>query len=206
FLDISIAMGKEIDLSETEKLYDFVYFAAGLDKAGDDALKSFALAQKKYPAITLHFVGGCDPAFKKELDHIIETNGLRENVTFAGRLPTLDDVITEIRKAKYALLPLKMDFVPNTIREAMSNGLPVITTVTEGGTTELNRESETGLLSAQGDYGAMAANIDRLLAEPELPETLKGNAAKLEAQQTNNYEMMLKWTEAYKRIKRDVNE
>lgn len=203
FLDISIAMGKDIDLSETEKLYDFVYFAAGLDKAGDDALKSFALAHKKYPAITLHFVGGCDPAFKKELDHIIETNGLQENVTFAGRLPTLDDVITEIRKAKYALLPLKMDFVPNTIREAMSNGLPVVTTITEGGTTELNREGETVLLSAQGDYEAMAANIDRLLTEQGLADRLKTNAARLEAQQTNNHEMMLRWTEAYRRIKRD---
>ncbi|QFG53741.1 glycosyltransferase [Chryseobacterium sp.] len=203
FLSISIAMGKDIDLSETEKRYDFVYFAAGISKAGDDALKAFAIAQKKHPQISLHFVGGYDESFRNELDKIIEAHGLQENVTFAGRLPTLDDVILEIRKARYALLPLKMDFVPNTIREAMSNGLPVITTITEGGTTELNSEGETVLLSAQGDYGAMAVNIDRLLTEEGLADRLKTNAAKLEARQTNNYEMMLRWTEAYKRIKRD---
>ena len=203
FLDISIAMGKDIDLSETEKRYDFVYFSVNINKAGDDALKAFALVQKNHPKITLNVVGGYDEAFRKELDDIIAANGLQENVTFAGRLPTLDHVITEIRKAKYALLPLKMDFVPNTIREAMSNGLPVVTTITEGGTTELNRDSETVLLSAQGDYQGMAANIDRLLKEPGLAEKLQTNAAKLESQQTNNYEMMLRWTEAYKRIKRE---
>ena len=204
FLDISTAMGKDIDLSETEKRYDFVYFAVGISKAGDDALKAFALAQKKHPQITLHFVGGYDEAFCRELDGIIEANDLQENVTFAGRLPTVDDVITEIRKARFALLPLKMDFLPNTIREAISNGLPVVTTITEGGTTLLNSEHETVLLSAQGDFEAMAANIDRLLTEPSLAEKLKTSASsKLDSLQTNNYEMMLRWTEAYKRIKRD---
>lgn len=203
FLDISIAMGNEINLTEDVKVYDFVYFAAGINenKAGDVALKSFAIAHQLHPEITLNIIGKIDEDFRKILDEIISKNRLENAVFIEGKLPTHNDVISQIRKSKYALLPLKYDFVPNTIREAMSNGLPVVTTITENGTTKLNEKRESVLLSKPDDHNAIAKNMIKLIENPSLAETLKKNAAISEKERINNYEMMLKWTDVYKKIK-----
>ena len=202
FLDISIAMGNEINLTEDVKVYDFVYFAAGINenKAGDVALKSFAIAHQLHPEITLNIIGKIDEDFRKILDEIISKNRLENAVFIEGKLPTHNDVISQIRKSKYALLPLKYDFVPNTIREAMSNGLPVVTTITENGTTKLNEKRESVLLSKPDDHNAIAKNMIKLIENPSLAETLKKNAAISEKERINNYEMMLKWTDAYNKI------
>ena len=202
-LDISLAMGNEINLSEDVKVYDFVYFAAGINenKAGDVALKSFAIAHQLHPEITLNIIGKIDEDFRKILDEIISKNRLENAVFIEGKLPTHNDVISQIRKSKYALLPLKYDFVPNTIREAMCNGLPVVTTITENGTTKLNEKRESVLLSKPDDHNAIAKNMIKLIENPSLAETLKKNAAITEQERTNNYDMMLKWADVYKKIK-----
>ena len=203
FLDISIAMGNEINLTEDVKVYDFVYFAAGINenKAGDVALKSFAIAHQLHPEITLNIIGKIDEGFRKILDEIISKNRLENAVFIEGKLPTHNDVISQIRKSKYALLPLKYDFVPNTIREAMSNGLPVVTTITENGTTKLNEKRESVLLSKPDDHNAIAKNMIKLIENPSLAETLRKNAAISEEERINNYDMMLKWADLYKKIK-----
>jgi glycosyltransferase involved in cell wall biosynthesis len=203
FLDISIAMGNEINLTEEVKVYDFVYFAAGINenKAGDVALKSFAIAHQLHPEITLNIIGKIDEDFRKILDEIISKNRLENAVFIEGKLPTHNDVISQIRKSKYALLPLKYDFVPNTIREAMCNGLPVVTTITENGTTKLNEKRESVLLSKPDDHNAIAKNMIKLIENPSLAETLRKNAVITEQERTNNYDMMLKWADVYKKIK-----
>lgn len=203
FLDISIAMGNEINLTEDVKDYDFVYFAAGINenKAGDVALKSFAIAHQLHPEITLNIIGKIDEGFRKILDEIISKNRLENAVFIEGKLPTHNDVISQIRKSKYALLPLKFDFVPNTIREAMCNGLPVVTTITENGTTKLNEKRESVLLSKPDDHNAIAKNMIKLIENPTLAETLRKNAAISEEERINNYDMMLKWADVYKKIK-----
>lgn len=202
FLDISIAMGNEINLTEEVKVYDFVYFAAGINenKAGDVALKSFAIAHQLHPEITLNIIGKIDEDFRKILDEIISKNRLENAVFIEGKLPTHNDVISQIRKSKYALLPLKYDFVPNTIREAMCNGLPVVTTITENGTTKLNEKRESVLLSKPDDHNAIAKNMIKLIENPSLAETLRKNAVITEQERTNNYDMMLKWADAYNKI------
>jgi len=131
---------------------------------------------------------------------MIEKFGIENFVSFEGRLATHADVISQIRKSKYALLPLKMDFVPNTIREAMCNSLPVVTTITVNGTTTLNKERQSVLLSDQGDNNAMAKNMIMLLENKTLAETLKLNAVITETEQNNNSDMMLQWADVYKKI------
>ena len=113
-----------------DKLYDFVYFAADISKAVDYAIEGFAIAKKSFPNITLHVVGGYSDSYMQTLRDKMQELGLGQEVDFTGKLLTHDDVLAEIRKAKFALLPLKVDLIAGTIREAMSNGLPVVTTVT----------------------------------------------------------------------------
>lgn len=201
FLDITLAMAQKIDLEQTEKQYDFVYFAASISKAGEEALEAFILAHKKNPSITLDIVGGYNESFKEKLEARIKECGIESVITFEGRLPSHDDVIHQIRKARFALLPLKMDLIPNTLHEAMANGLPVVTTITEG-TPSLNEKRQCVLLSKQDDFQAMADNMIALLEDEHLGNELRQNAAAYEDERISNRSIIEKWVEAYKNIVR----
>jgi glycosyltransferase involved in cell wall biosynthesis len=61
--------------------------------------------------------------------------------------------------------------------EAMKLGLPVIG-ADRGGTPELVRDRETGLLYPHGDPSALAERIDRLYRDRELRERLGSDARK----------------------------
>jgi len=196
FVDTSLAMGNKIDLSPRNTEFDFVYLSVDISKAGLEAIEAFAIAQKKNPSITLDIVGGYDDAFKKTLDAKIEEYHLADAVKFEGKLPSHDDVIKQIRKAKYALLPLKFDFVPNTLREMMANGLPVVTTITDG-TPDLNERRESVLLSPQDDFQAMADNMIRLLDDEELKTRLTQNAALTESEYLSNAHVVEKYCKTY---------
>ena len=133
------------------------------------------------------------------MDKLIEELGITGAVTFEGRLPTHDDVIKQIRKARFALLPLSVSIVPNTLHEAMANGLPLITTVTSG-TPNLNKKRQSVLISEKGDYKDIAKNMLLLLSDSQLAETLRVNAAQTETERSNNTDIIRHWVNAYSAI------
>ena len=196
FLDTSLAVGETVDFGTTPKSYDFVYFAADISKAADWAIEAFAEALKMKPGITLDIVGGYSVQFKALLDNRIEELGIKENVTFEGKLPTHNDVLRQIRKARFALLPLKIDLVSGTIREAMACGLPVITTITPG-TPNLNKKRECVLLSESGDHKAMANNMLKLLCDEDYAQLLRENAGITTSERISNKEVIIHWKESY---------
>lgn len=198
-LNLGLALQDHIVKDETEKEYDFVYFASNLNKAADMALEAFGRAYKQRPDITLDIVGGCEVSFKRVLGEIIHRYGMEKAVRFEGRLATHDDVLVQIRKSRFALLPLKIDLTSGTIREAMSNGLPVLTTDTgELGTQKLNIDIQCALISKVGNHQALADNMLRLLDDAELAETLRTNAYKKRAAVRSNEETLRRYVEAYK--------
>lgn len=196
-LDITLAMGNKINLDKCHKDFDFVYFANDISKAGLEAIESFVLARKQKPGITMDIVGSYSEDFKKKLDDKLLEYHANNAVTFEGRLPSHDDVIKQIRKSRFALIPLKIDIVPNTLREAMANGLPVVTTITDG-TPSLNEKRESVLLSAQGDFQAMADNMLRLMDDDELQNRLRNNAAITDGEYLSNRIVIEDYCKAYR--------
>lgn len=198
-------VGMNLAVRETAKcraesfLYDFVYFAANISKAADLAIEAFAIVQKQYPNTTLDIVGGYTPDYKKELEYRIEELGIKRNVFFEGSLPTHEDVINQIRKARFALLPLKTDIVSSTIREALSNGIPVVTTITPG-TPKLNENRLCVLLSETGNHQGLAQNMIKLLTDSSLASDLSTNGLLFSNERDSNYQMMLEIVEVYKSI------
>ena len=100
---------------------------------------------------------------------------MENNIFITGRLPTREDVIKGIQSSRYALLPLKIDIMSSTIREAMACDLPVITTITKDGTTLINEKRETVLLSEIGDHKALAENMIRVMDDKELADKMIEN-------------------------------
>ena len=193
-LNTTIALGSDIYKEENKKEYDFVYFAIDIEKAADHAIEAFAITHQCYPNIKLHIVGGYSKSTKEKLDQLIKKHNIEEAISFTGKLDSHENVIKEIRKAKFALLPFKVDVLPTTIREAMANGLPLITEKT----IELNEEKETVLLSEIGNIKDLSENMLKLLAHPDFAYKLKKNAFEMVEKSYNNNILMRELVTAYK--------
>lgn len=196
FTNTSLAVAENIKINESLKIYDFVYFAADIAKSVDFAIEAFALTCQKYPSLTLNIIGGYSYDFKQQLDNQISKLGIEGNVIFSGRLSTHEDVLKQIQKSKFALLPLKIDIISGTIREAMFSGIPVITTVTPG-TPSLNENRESILISEQCDFEAMSNNMMKLIEMPELANKLKENGFVTVNERWNNEKNINKLFETY---------
>lgn len=201
FVDTDLALIEKINRKQEEKEYDCVYFAKDISKAVDLAIDAFALARQRRPSLSMLIIGGFAENFMVTLRKKIDRLGVADNIRFTGILPTYDDVISAIRKAKIALLPIKVDLITGTIRESMSNGIPVVTTDTgTNGTQLLNRLRDSVLLSKIGDSQAMADNIIRLLDDMVLYDTLRENSFRNREECDSNYVVVKKWIETYNEI------
>lgn len=199
FMDITLAVAEPIIKEEDEKPQVVIYYAKDISKAADWAIEAFAFVHKNHPEVTLKIVGGYTPLYKQQLDERINQLGIMESVRFTGMLPTHEDVINEVRKSRYALLPIKADYVAGTIREAMSAGVPVVTNITPG-TPALNKNRKSVLLSEAGDFESMADNICRLIEDDNLYTEIKENASVTISERPTNCEVVNHWAECYQNI------
>ena len=197
-LNIDLFLKEPIVIEQIEKQFDFVYFAANISKAADLAIEAFGRAFQSNPNITLDIVGGYDQEYKQQLDDLIHKYGMERAVSFEGSLPSHGDVVAQIRKARFALLPIRVDVTSSTIREAMSCGLPVITTDTgEQGTQILNRVRQNVLISPKGDCQSLADNMIRLIEDSELEDTLRKNSYITRKEADSNEDMAKRYVETY---------
>ena len=89
----------------------------------------------------------------------------------------------------FALPSYANEGVPQALMQAMAVGIPVIST-NVGSIDELVRHEETGLMVRPQESDSLRAAIERLLAEPELAESLAG-AARTWVQSRYSRERML---------------
>lgn len=203
-LNTTLALTEPVNLSPCEKAYDFVYFSKELEKAGDWAIEAFGILAKKKTEATLLMVGGYSTVTYAAYTNRMRELGILDKVTFAGKQESHDDVIARIRQATFAILPLKIDFISGTIREAMANGLPVVTTITPG-TPMLNQKRESIILSEKEDFKSMALNMQRLMDDCSFAESIRKNAAITASERSSNYDDMRHWVDVYKVIIENKN-
>ena len=163
--------------SELEKEFDFVFFAAQVtNKKGiEDALEAIAIVKRHHNNVSLNVVGWCAREYKAFLLVKIQNLNINDNVTFNDYFPLHEDMQRHISKARFALLPLKLDVISSALIEAILIELPIISYKTSG-TPYLNKNGETVLLAEIGDLEKLAANMLRLLSSSELAAKLKKDA------------------------------
>ncbi len=93
-----------------------------------------------------------------------------DRLSFAGRQPS-NEIPNWLIAADVLLLPSRSEGRPNVVLEAQACGIPVVATAV-GGTPELVRDGETGLLIEPDNATALAAAIDRLRADGDLRDRL----------------------------------
>ena len=63
FFKTYLAVEEKVDIINMDKKYDFVFFAASINKHADIAVEAFALASKTIPGLTLNIIGGTPEPF-----------------------------------------------------------------------------------------------------------------------------------------------
>jgi glycosyltransferase involved in cell wall biosynthesis len=116
----------------------------------------------RYPAISLALVGDGDmsAAYAERADEL----GIARHVTFRGRLGGAE-LIDAYQRASVLALPTLFDSAPTVLVEAMSCGVPVVSTVV-GGIPDLVESGVEGLLVPPADLGAFTGGLDSLLGDP----------------------------------------
>lgn len=152
-------------------------------KAQDVMIKSFANVVKKYPEYKLVIYG--EGSKREYLEELIKQLNL-ENKVF---LPGADNnAILEIAKSQIFLLTSKFEGMPNALLEAMSIGVPCISTDCEMGPSELITNEENGFLVQVGDVEGLTKNIFKLLDSKKLCDQISKESIKIN--QTHSVEII----------------
>jgi glycosyltransferase involved in cell wall biosynthesis len=134
-------------------------------------LRAFARVQARYPAASLTLVGsGPQDAMLRSLAAEL---GLRQ-VTFAGRVAQ-SEIHRYYADADIYVQTPSIDNMPGSVIEAFASGLPVVSTDV-GGMPAILQHGVHGLLAPDNDDEAIAANVIRLLEEPEYARTMAAAA------------------------------
>lgn len=163
------------EIPETEKKYDFVYFARELskNKGFDNAIEAMGQFVKVHPGATFLAVGEKDKNWTI-FENRIKELGLEDFVITHDPIASYQEMLEFVRQGRFSLLPITMDVVSGTILESMRMGMPVITCRTSG-TPSLNEERETVLISEIGDSEGLCQNMLRLYDDEDLQKILINN-------------------------------
>ncbi|HVO72022.1 MAG TPA: glycosyltransferase family 4 protein, partial [Aggregatilineaceae bacterium] len=109
----------------------------------------------------------------------IDDLSLSQEVKLVGSLPAVQ-VLARLREADIFVLSSHEEGISNAVLEAMSSGLPIVTT-RAGGMDEVVQDGIEGFLVPVRDIAMMTDRIQRLLLDPALRQQM-GRAARLRAE------------------------
>jgi glycosyltransferase involved in cell wall biosynthesis len=140
--------------------------STGARKGVFDLLKVIPSVVTTNPNLRFTIAGREEKAGEEEqMQAIIREKGLSQWIT---RLcPTQEEILGVYFDADIYVLPTHADAFPQAVLEAMSMGLPVITTRV-GGISEMVEEGKGAVLIEPGDLDALKKEILRLAASPDL--------------------------------------
>ena len=127
---------------------------------------------------------------RSKLQRLATSLGIDKKCEFAGMVK---HVAEHIEKASLFILASRQEGMPNALIEAMSLGLPCISTdCPSGGPRDLINNGENGILVPVSDENAMKEAMRKVLSDEAFAEKI-GQAATKVQQQYNPEETNLKW-------------
>ena len=153
-------------------------------KGPDVLLQAAAMLCERMPNV--HVVLAGDGPLRAQLACRAGELGLGERFHLLG---PRDDVPVLLADADLLALPSRWEGMPNAVLEAMAAGKPSVA-ADVGGCREVIVDGETGLLVPPNDPAALAAAVERILADRELAARM-GAAARQRAQREFSVEKMV---------------
>ena len=151
--------------------------------------KALGIVKKQYPDFKCYIPGpklslfdGIKrrTGFTKYLNTLIKLNGLEDNVIYLGP-QTAEQMVEHILLCNVYVMPSVMENHSASLIEAMYVGVPCISSLV-GGTANLVRHKENGLLYNSLDGKSLAGCIIRLFENDDLANTISRGALRLREQ------------------------
>jgi glycosyltransferase involved in cell wall biosynthesis len=127
-------------------------------KGFDLLLEAFARVRDRHSEWTLTILG--EGPKRRELESLRNELGLDSCVFLPGRV---EDVYQRLKRADLFVMPSRYEGFPNALCEAMSCGLPAISTDCPSGPKDIIDDDVNGLLVVNEDVTALAEAMDRLM-------------------------------------------
>jgi glycosyltransferase involved in cell wall biosynthesis len=155
-------------------------------KGVSELMEAFGLARQEDEGVRLY--AACAGSKVGEMLERAEALGAGENFKHLGVYEGPDGRADFLRKLDVLILPSHTEGTPNSIVEAMSQGIPVIGTAVGGIPDMLGRDA--GLLVPLGDARALADAMLRLAGDPSLRASM-GRAGRARYEATYSPEAVL---------------
>ncbi len=142
------------------------------EKGIEYLLKSIQMLRRNRRDVTLQLCG--DGPEKKNLQILCRKLEIEGKVEFTGFVPQGRELNKVYSEADIFILPSLSEGVPKVLLEAMSKGLPVITTEV-GGIPDIIKHNENGILIPPGSPAAISEAIESILENRRLRDTIIEN-------------------------------
>jgi GalNAc-alpha-(1->4)-GalNAc-alpha-(1->3)-diNAcBac-PP-undecaprenol alpha-1,4-N-acetyl-D-galactosaminyltransferase len=143
-------------------------------KGFDLLIEAFSRIAEAHPNWSLKILG--EGPERAALDKLIASKLLTRRVILAG---WENDPTAVLRQSEVFVLSSRFEGFPNALLEAMACGLASISFNCESGPAEIIRDGIDGLLIAPEDDAALAAAMERLIADEPLRRRLGSEAARV---------------------------
>jgi len=136
-------------------------------------LEAFRSLHERFPGAHLVLLGGNDTGFHRDLGAEYRERarelGVADRTHFTGFLEDIRPVVADFDVL--ALPSVEPESFGRVLIEAMALGIPPVISAL-GGAVEVVEDGRTGFWSIPGDAGSLAAQIGRLVEDPELRRRL----------------------------------
>ncbi len=136
-----------------------------------DLIRAFAIIQSE---VKSHLILIGDGPERSMAENLVRELKIEDYVCFLGKQ---DSFVPWLQQSDLFLLPSELESFGLAALEAMSCGVPVVATNTQG-IPEVVIDGECGYLSEVGDYKTLADNSIKILKSNELQEQFAKNARK----------------------------
>jgi glycosyltransferase involved in cell wall biosynthesis len=140
--------------------------------------------------------GENDQQTSAELSEYAESHGVKDRITFYGRLSDVRPLLA--RASMGVVTSLGSEVVSRAGLEMMSSGLPLLAAATNG-LCDIVRDGFTGLLHSPGNHGQLAAQMRHLAENPEVGRYLGANAREYVCREFSLESVGRKWEQALAR-------
>ncbi|MFC4117596.1 glycosyltransferase family 4 protein [Nonomuraea zeae] len=165
----------KVDQERSQQVNPVVIAAGRLvpQKGFDLLIPAFAQVVSEHPEWRLR-IFGTGPR-KSQLAGLVEQHGLGEHVSMPGRTDRLEKELTD---ASVYALSSRFEGLPMVMIEAMTHALPVVAFDCPTGPKDVLTDGVDGVLVPPRDVDALAAALNRVIADKELRVRMGKEAAK----------------------------
>lgn len=166
-------------------------------KGLDTLISACADVFEDFPDALLVIVGSDDEGYQKKVEDIINKNGVKSSVIFAGLLLGKDKIAV-LRESDVFVLPSYSENFGMAVIEAMYFGLPVVVTP-EVGIAKKIEEADAGLV-VKKETKAVTEAIKKIISNKDLAEEIGKRGRELVEREFLMPSIAEKWLQEYRSI------